>query len=270
MTMTSNQPIVSSTTSARLATTEDAFLGGQLSIRQVRDGSRAGVDAVFLAAACPARAGQTVLEAGTGSGVVALAVAHRVANVAATGVEIDAELAALARENAVCNNLADRVRIIEGDVTAPASAIAAQGLPLESFNHVLANPPFLEASEARVPPGARLARAHALEAGDLERWVRFLAAFCAPKGMATIVHRADALPRLLAALEGRFGGVVVYPLFPRPGEPATRVLVQGKKGSRAPFCLAQGMVLHAEGNAFTPEAQAVLRHGQRLELLPQR
>jgi tRNA1(Val) A37 N6-methylase TrmN6 len=253
-----------------LATSEDAFLGGQLSIRQVHDGSRAGLDAVFLAAACPAREGESVLEAGTGSGVVALAVARRVARVTVTGVEIDAEMASLARENAARNELAGRVRIIEGDVTAPASTIVAQGLRLESFDHVLANPPFLEASDARVPPGARLARAHALEAGDLERWVKFLAAFCAPKGTATIVHRADALPRLLAALEGRFGGIIVYPLFPRLGESATRILVHGKKGSRAPFRLATGMVLHSDGNAFTLEAQAILRHGQGLELLPPR
>lgn len=249
-----------------LATTEDAFLGGLLSIRQVQDGSRAGVDAVFLAAACPAQAGETVLDAGTGSGVVALAVARRVAGTVVTGVEIDPEMTRLATENAARNDLAGRVRFVTGDVTRPAGALVAQGLPLESFGHVIANPPFLAEDEARLPPSARLRRAHALAPGDLERWVKFLAAFCAPKGTATIVHRADALPRLLPLLEGRFGGVTVFPLFPREGEAATRVLVQGRKGSRARFRLAAGMVLHGDGNAFTAGAKAILRDGHGLTL----
>src|SRR5262245_41854876 len=86
--------------SARLETTEDAFLGGKITIRQPRQGPRAGLDAVFLAAACPARTGESVLEAGAGSGIVSLAIAARVPGTRVAGVEIDPRLAALASENA--------------------------------------------------------------------------------------------------------------------------------------------------------------------------
>lgn len=251
-----------------METTGDAFLGGKLIIAQCLHGSRAGLDAVFLAAACPAQAGEQVLDAGTGSGIVALAIARRVEGVNVTGVEIDAGLCELARRNAARNGLADRAAFHCGDVSAPLSRLFALGLAPDSFDHAVANPPFLEAGEARLPPDPMLSRAHASAPGELESWVKCLAAFVKPRGTVTIVHRADALPRLLGALRGRFGGLAVYPLFPRENAPATRILIQGRKGSRAPLRLMRGMVLHGAGNAFSAEAEAILRNGSGLELTP--
>ncbi|MBL9010312.1 MAG: methyltransferase, partial [Alphaproteobacteria bacterium] len=84
-------------------TTRDAFLGGTLTLVQPASGFRAGVDSVMLAAAVPARAGERVLELGSGAGVAALCLARRVEGVAVTGLEIQADLAALAAENAAAN-----------------------------------------------------------------------------------------------------------------------------------------------------------------------
>ena len=250
-----------------METTEDAFLGGKLMIAQAVHGSRAGLDAVFLAAACPAKAGERVLDAGAGSGIVALAVARRVKGVDVAGVEIDAGLCELARRNALRNGLADRAAFHCGNIGAPLSQLFALGLAPDSFDHAVANPPFIEAGEARLPPAPMLSRAHhASAAGELESWIKCLAAFVKPRGTVTIVHRADALPRLLGFLRGRFGGLAVYPLYPREHMPATRILIQGRKGSRAPLRLMRGMVLHGTGNAFTAEAEPILRSGSGLEL----
>ena len=68
--------------------TDDGFLGGRLNILQPEKGYRAGIDAVFLAATIPARAGDTLFEAGMGAGVAALCVAARVSDVHVTGVEV--------------------------------------------------------------------------------------------------------------------------------------------------------------------------------------
>ena len=247
-------------------TTEDAFLGGRLTVEQTLTGSRAGIDAVFLAAACPAKAGETVLELGAGSGVVALAIAARVEGVRVTGIEIDSELSALAARNAERNGLGDRAHFICGDVAAPLSRLIDARLKPDSFDHAVANPPFLSHGETRLPADEKLRRAHALRPGELEKWVRSLAAFVRPGGTATIVHRADALPDLLKHCAGRFGGLTVFPLFPREGETASRVLVQGIKGSRAALRLLPGMILHDEGHTFTSEAQAILRHGAGLDV----
>lgn len=259
-------PIDASELSQPAETSCDAFLGGRLIIAQPLRGARAGMDAVFLAAACPAARGETVLELGSGSGIVALSIARRVAGVTVTGVEIDPGLRELSEYNAAQNDLSDRVRFVCGDVTGPLGRLYEAGLTPDSFDHVVANPPFLSAGEARAPGNDRIRQAHMLQPGDLDKWVKALAAFARPGGTATVIHRADALPRLLDAFERRFGGLTVYPLFPRAGEPASRIIVHGRKGSRAPLRLAQGMVLHDQGRAFLPQAQAILQDGAGLDV----
>src|SRR3954452_3562015 len=124
---------------------EDAVLGGRLRLRQLKRGHRVGHDAILLAAACPARAGDRVVELGAGVGAAGLALAQRVADTTITLVEIDPELAALAQANAQANALAERVRVVTLDVAAPARAFAAAGLAPDSVTRVLMNPPFNDA-----------------------------------------------------------------------------------------------------------------------------
>ena len=80
--------------------TEDTVLGGRLRLRQPRRGHRVGHDAILLAAAVPARAGETVVELGAGVGAAGLALASRVPGIRLTMVELVPRLAALAAENA--------------------------------------------------------------------------------------------------------------------------------------------------------------------------
>jgi tRNA1(Val) A37 N6-methylase TrmN6 len=110
------------------------------------------------------------------------------------------------------------------------------------------------------------AGAHAMDETELEHWARFMARMTAPSGEATIVHKAEAMGRLIAALEPRFGGLKILPLHPRQGAAAHRVLVQGTKGSRAPLQVLPGFVLHEAGNAFTTAAQDILRNGAPLPM----
>jgi tRNA1(Val) A37 N6-methylase TrmN6 len=76
----------------------------------------------------------------------------------------------------------------------------------------------------------------------------------------TLIHRARALSEILAALEGRLGGIEVLPVRPRASAPAKRVLVRARKGSRAPLNLYAGFNLHdGSGAKFTAEAEAIFR-----------
>lgn len=250
------------------ATTCDAFLGGRIRAYQPRKGPRAAIDALFLAAAIPAGKGrgESVLEAGQGSGVASLALAARVDDAHVTGVEIQPALCGLARRNAALNGLEGRITVVEADVTAAHGALAEAGLTPESFDHVAANPPFMDAANGRASPDAAIATAHASESGALEAWARFLSRMAAPGGSVTLIHRADAAGRLLALLDGRFGALRLFPLFAREGEAASRVIVQGVKGSRAPLTMLPGMALHEAGGAYTRAADAVLRAGEPLAL----
>ena len=79
-----------------------------------------------------------------------------------------------------------------------------------------------------------------------------------------MIHTADAVPQLLAAFGGRFGALRLIPLHPKAGAPAIRVILCGVKGSRAPFSIAPGIVLHEEGGAPTEAARTVLRDAAKL------
>lgn len=249
--------------------TEDAFLGGALSILQPRKGYRAGIDAVLLAAAVPVGTNRVerVLDAGAGAGVVGLCIARRVATAQVTLVEKDPFLVELARANVARNNLEERVTVVAADVTGPAADLAAAGLKPDSFEHVVANPPYHVEGQGRRPRHAIKATAHAMPAGSLARWVQFLTRVAAPQGTLTMIHRPDALPELLRLLDGRFGALEILPLHPRQGEPAVRIILRGRKGSRAPLVLKSGLVLHEEdGNRFQPDIARVLRDGAALPL----
>ena len=101
---------------------------------------------------------------------------------------------------------------------------------------------------------------------DLADWVRFALTMVRPKGTVTFIHRADRIDALLAEIAGRAGEVVVFPLWPGPGKPASRILVRARKQVAAPARLAAGLVLHEPDGRLTAAAEAVLREGRGLEL----
>jgi len=246
------------------AVTDDAFLGGALDILQPKTGYRAGIDGILLAASVPAGDGDAVLDVGAGVGVVGLAVARRLAHARVSMVERNPRLAGLARSNIERNGLAGRVRLFEADVTQPEAPIP--GVVAGTFDHVLANPPFHIEGRGTAASDPLKAGANAMPDGDLDLWVRFMAGMTRSGGTTALIHRADALPALLEALAGRFGGAAVLPIHPRVGEPASRVLISAVKGSRAPLELRPGLVLHNADHSFRPDVEAILRHGAALAL----
>jgi tRNA1(Val) A37 N6-methylase TrmN6 len=134
------------------------------------------------------------------------------------------------------------------------------------FDHVMANPPFIERGRGNpVPDPAKAAATIEGEAG-LGDWVRFALVMVREKGTVTFIHRADRIDALLGQIAGRAGEVVVFPLWPGAGRPASRILVRARKQIAAPARLSPGLVLHEADGRFTAEAEAVLRGGEALIL----
>jgi tRNA1(Val) A37 N6-methylase TrmN6 len=235
------------------AFTTDAFLSGAMRLVQPARGYRAGADAILLAAAIEATAGATLLEAGCGAGAALIAAATGLPEARFVGLERDAEALALARENVRLNGLEPRVEIVEGDALAP-------GAP---FDGVFANPPF-DGEGAQEPHPAR--RSSYLSEAGVADWIKALSNRLKGGARLTLIQRAVHLPAILAALEGRLGGVEVFPLRPAADEPAKRVLVRAGKGSRAPLRLLKGLDLHdSRGCKFTPEADAIFKGQARID-----
>ena len=214
---------------------------------------------MLLAAAAPAGFAGDAVDLGASTGAVGLALALRALRARVRLVEIDPALAALATENAALNGLADRVRVCVADALAGRAAREAAGLADNSADLVLTNPPYLNSAASRVSPHAGRALAHVMPEGGLDGWMSAAAGLLRPGGVLIVIHRADALPALLAAAAGRFGALAALPIHPRAGEPATRVLLRGVRGSRAPFSMRAGLVLHGPDGAFTPHAEALNR-----------
>lgn len=251
-----------------IETTNDAFLDGKLWVRQPVKGARAAIDALFLAAAVPAETSENaqILEAGTGSGIVSLSLASRLPNAQISAIDIEPVMCALATENVERNGFASRITIIEGDVTRPLSQNLTLSHSSGTFHHVLANPPFFLEGKGRPSPDMLKSRAHRTKPGELEDWLRFLTAMAAPHGTITLIHAVSELPQILTCLNGRFGNLKLFPLFPKTGTPAKRFIITGTKGSKAPLQLAPGITLHEQDGSYTPEADAVLRKGNPLTL----
>lgn len=238
--------------------TRDAFLGGRLIVSQPRNGFRAGMDSVLLGAAVGEKS-RNLLDLGAGAGTAALvALVHNPA-LTAILVESDTEVAALAALNLAGNGFAERGRVVPLDVAAPGRIRAAAGLSADHFSTIIANPPYFEAGRGTTPAPARAAARH-MNAPDLDRWVKTAATHAAPGGEVIFIYPAVHLAPLLAAFDARFGAISILPLSPREGEPATRVLIRGIKGSRAPLTLLATRPLHEPARrTFRPEFDAIFR-----------
>jgi len=231
--------------------TEDLLLGGRIRVRQPAQGYRVNVDTILLAAAVEANPGARLLEAGCGVGAALVAVAARAKDVRLLGIERDANMAALASENVAANAMLDRIEIVKGDALERSANVGV-------FDGVFVNPPFDAETDVRALAESRRF-AHVADA-PIDAWIASLADRLTGGGALTMIHRASAAPEILSALEGRLGGVELIPVRPRAGEAAKRVLVRARKGSRGPFRLCAGLILHDDAGAkYTPETEAILR-----------
>jgi len=240
------------------AVSEDRLVDGRVRLLQPVEGYRAAIDPVFLAAAVPAKSGDQVLDAGCGVGAAALCLAIRVPDCRITGLELDPAAFELAKRNIALNGLDGRVEAVLGNIAAPPPRLAPG-----YFDHVMANPPYLTDGTRPADPGR--AAAHMEGEVGLDAWVRACLTMLRPKGWLALVHRADRLDAVLAALRERAGEIAVLPLWPMRDRPAKRVLVRARKGVGGPTSLLPGLVLHEPDGRYTAAAEAILRAGQALE-----
>lgn len=242
--------------------TQDAFLGGRLQLWQPRDGYRAGIDPVLLAASVSASSGQTVLDLGCGAGAAGLCLATRVPGLAVRGVELQPDYADLARRNAAFNGLPFEI------ATASLTSLPRHFREI-SFDHVIANPPFFrEGAHSHAQDTGR--RTALGEETPLDDWVRIAARRLAPKGYLHVIHRMNRLPDLLAACCGRLGSLQVLPLAARKGRAPEMMILRARKSGRADFVLQPPLILHKgtrharDGDSYSTDITDVLRGGAAL------
>jgi tRNA1(Val) A37 N6-methylase TrmN6 len=173
------------------------------------------------------------------------------------GVDRNFGLLLLARANAAAN-AGSGLLFAAGDLAA---------FPIGGeFDHAMANPPYLTADGTPSPSAAREAAKRSTR-GQLSIWVTALSGPLRHRGTLTVIVPPRLLEPALSAMQNcRTPAECIFPIWPREGQPARLLLVQGRKHGRAPLTVASGLVLHSGTGAFRPEAEFVLRAGGALRL----
>ena len=238
---------------------EDYLLGRKIILFQPKQGFRVSIDAVFMAAAVPAKKGQRIFEAGSGSGAAALCLAQRVADIQIVGIEILPEMVSLASYNIRVNGKAEHVTVINGDITGlqPPNLYGV-------FDHAMVNPPFLKDTDGNLPKNPIKARAKTLSEYSLADWISGICMNIKRRGTITMIWRADRLDFALTALHKEFGEICLFPFWPKLGKSAKRVLIRARKGVKSPMKLSAGLTVHKDTGEYTCACESVLKYGQPL------
>lgn len=238
-----------------MTTQEIYVLNKRLKLRHSADGFKTSIDSVLLAASCPAQSGDHILDMGCGVGGAGLSVLTRVANIHLTGVEIQGDHVDLARQNALDNGFGDQCDFVTSDIHHYKSD--------QSFDHVICNPPYLTAGAHLRSPSEEKATAMGHQSLLLKDWIDVAYKRLKPKGSLTMIHRADQIDEIIQALGTRFGAVEIFPLWPKEGAPAKRVIIRCLKDRRTPATLRAGLILHQADGEYTNAAQKIFKDMQK-------
>ncbi len=240
--------------------TVDELSIGNLQLIQAEKGYRFSLDPVLLARFVDVRSGDTVVDLGTGSGVVPLLLAKLSQAEELIGVELQAQLAERAGRNVALNNLQGRVRIIAGDVRQ-----IRQLLPVASADLVVSNPPYRAPGNGRISPEDERAAARHELAGGLEDFVASAGWLLKNGGRFALIYLAERLPELLvqmakAGIEPKRLRLV----HPRQQEAARMVLVEGRKAGRPGLTVEKPLYIYkGEGRDYTDEVLAMYQNPDR-------
>lgn len=242
----------------------DKFLGGRLNIWQPKQGFRSGTDAILLASAVPVKPHESVLELGCGVGVVSLSLGCHAEGLRLCGVELQEHYAALAERNAQENST--DFEVVRGDVLQPDADLKER-----NFDHVVSNPPYFVTQKLTDPARQDKAIAHVSRPGTTHDWVVQGLKRLKPKGYITVIQCVERMPELVGAIASGCGDMVVIPISSRAGEPASRVIIRGRKGAKGGAILRAPLIMHKDVHAsdaaskYSELATSILRDGHRIQ-----
>jgi len=233
----------------------DSILDGKLRIIQRQRGYRFSIDALLLAHFVALQDGDTVIELGTGSGIISVILAQRPNPVRILGVEIQEGLFSIAVRNISLNSLDDRVEIIRGDVRQPASFCAPQ-----SFSVAVFNPPYRRIRSGRINPDSEKAAARHEIFGTAGDFVDAAARALRTGGRMYAIYPSTRMVELIWKMKSaRMEPKKLRPVYSRQGSPAVFVLVEGVKEGGEELEMMPPLVIYDEKGEYTGEMREIFR-----------
>ena len=164
-------------------------------VLQKKQGFRFSIDAVLLVHFIQPKAGQQLLDMGTGSGVIPLLIAARHQQVTIDGIEIQPAIAEMAQRSVLYNGQQERITIRQQDLTQLPKDYARK------YDWVVSNPPFFPIGSGKFSPNSQMAMARHEVGCTLDDVVKS-ASYCVnDRGHFAMIHRAERLPEILSTCQ---------------------------------------------------------------------
>jgi len=234
--------------------TLDALFNGRVALYQSRTGYRFSLDTLLLAHFVAVKRSETIIDLGTGNGVIPLFLAHLHPTTKVTGVELQTAMVERARRNVELNERERQIRIIGGDVRAVKQLGAAA-----SFDVVVCNPPYRKPGSGRVSANDEKQIARHEMAGNLADFLCAGSFLLRTKGRLAIVYPAVRLIDLLAAMrQARIEPKRLRMVHSRPSVEASLVLAEGIKGGKSGVKVSAPLVIYRRGKKYTGEVASMI------------
>lgn len=196
-------------------------------VLQKKQGFRFSIDAVLLAHFVQPKAGQRLLDLGTGSAVIPVLLAARHPRLLIDGVELQPAIAAMAQRSVQYNQLQRQIRIIQRDLTQLPKQYEQQ------YDWVISNPPFFPVGTGKQNPNRQIALSRHEIACTLEQLIQSGARCLRSRGHFALVHRAERLTEILACCaRHRLSPYRLRMVHPTLEQPANLILLEAIKDGR--------------------------------------
>lgn len=217
-----------------------------LRIIQKTDGFCFGMDAVLLSGFAWAKAGERVLDLGTGTGIIPLLLSAKTEGEHFTGLEIQTEMAEMAGRSVALNNLQEKIDIVDGDIKEASRIFGAA-----SFDVVTTNPPYMnDAHGLKNPTEVKAVSRHEVLC-TLEDVVREGAKVLKPGGRMYMVHRPHRLIEILGTMkEYRMEPKRMKFVHPFKDKEANMVLIEAVRGGGAWMKVEAPVIVYKEPGVY--------------------
>ncbi len=231
----------------------DDLQRGGLRILQRAQGFRFGTDAVLLADFACIRRGERVADMGTGTGVLPLLLSARAEETTFSAIEVQADVADMARRSVMINGLEERICVVCADCRDAAAILGYEGHDL-----LVTNPPYTAAGAGLVSPEKTRATSRTDDGVTLEEWMIACGKLLRNGGRLCCVFPA---PRFLQLCDAMRGGRVepkrVRFVCARPDAAPRLVLLEGLKGGRPGLHIRPMLITHDEHGGYTAEMRRI-------------
>jgi tRNA1Val (adenine37-N6)-methyltransferase len=233
--------------------TLDAMFQGKLKVVQKKDGYRFSLDAVILGRLAQVSSGDRVIDLGTGCGIIPLILAETTQVKEIVGVEIQEELAEIARRNVALNGFDGIISIVKEDLKNLPSLY-----PTGSFDFILTNPPFRKRATGRINPQEQKSIARHEIAISLQEVLTVAHFLLKTQGKLFLIYPAFRLVDLFYEMRAcDLEPKTLQCVHSRVNTPAKMVLVEGVKGGGIELQVKEPLVIYDAEGKYTESLQEV-------------